>query len=149
MPSEEDYRKNMMNFQGYPMMFDKMKMPGFDMNNPMMQMNPMQRGFPPSFPMPGYPPMMRPPPYPFGPIPPLPNQMDPMMHKMNRPGMKPFQDPKAAPLTKKDKEKSVKKEEESGKVLEFSAPVASAEILKSLHVSVKHLQEPLFLFTCD
>lgn len=131
-----------------------MKMPGFEMPGSMMPMPGMPRGYPPAFSMPGYPPMMRPPPYMPGMpgmIPPLPNQMDPMMHKVPRMGpggAKPFPDPKAMPLVKKDKEKTVKKEEESEKVLEFPTPVISAETLRSLHVSIKHLQEPLFLFTC-
>jgi len=146
MPLEDDSRKMMMGFPGYPMMFDKMKMPGYDMGGPMMPMHGMQRGFPP-FGMPGFHQMMRPPQYPPGMIPPLP-QMDPMMQKMNRMAMKPFPDPKAVPQIKKEKEKSIKKEEETGKVLEFAPPLISAEILRSLHVSVKHLQEPLFLFTC-
>jgi hypothetical protein len=149
MPPEDEYRKSMMGFQGYPMMYDMKKMPGFDMGGPMMQMPGMPRVFPPNaFPMPGYPPMMRPPPYLPGMMPPLPNQMDPMMHHKMKMGIKPFPDPKAAPSTKKEKEKTVKKEEESGKVLEFAPPIIPAETLKSLHVSVKHLQEPLFLFSC-
>jgi len=127
-----------------------MKMPpGYDMGAPMMPMHGMQRGFPSAFPMPGYPSMMRPPMYPPGMIPPLPNQMDPMMSKMGRMGMKPFPDPKAAvPTSKKEKEKSIKKEEESGKVLEFPPNITTAETFRSLHLSVKNLQEPLFLFTC-
>jgi len=140
----------MMGFPGYPMMPFDSKMPQFEMGNQMMHMSGMHRGFPHGFPMPGYPPMMRPPHYPPGMIPPLPNQMDPMRSRMpdNRMMMKPFPDQKAAPLMKKEKEKSIKKEEEAGKVLEFTPPVISAETLRSLHVSVKHLQEPLFLTTC-
>jgi len=127
-----------------------MKMPpGFDMGGPMMPMPGMQRGFPSPFPMPGYPSMMRPPMYPPGMIPPLPNAMDPMMPKMGRMPMKAFNDPKAtAPVNKKEKEKSMKKEEDSGKVLEFPPNVTTAETFRSLHLSVKNLQEPLFLFTC-
>jgi len=150
MPPESDYGKNMMDYQGYPMMFNKMKMPAFEMHNPMM-MPGMPRGYPPAFSMPGYP-MVRPPPYMPGMIPPLPNQMDPMaMHQKGPrmgPGAKPFPDQKTVPLAKKDKEKSVKKEEESEKVLEFAPPTILAETLRSLHVSVQHLQEPLFLYTC-
>lgn len=151
MQIEDEYRKNpMMGFPNYPMMYDKNRMPGFEMGGgPMMPMPGMQRGFPSPFPMP-YPSMMRPPMYPPGLMPPLPNQMDPMMNKMGgRMGGKPFIDPKAAiPAGKKEKEKSVKKEEESGKVLEFPPVAVNAEIFKSLHLSVKSLQEPLFLFTC-
>lgn len=149
MMTEDGYpAKNMGGFPGYPMG----KMPGFDMGGPMMPMPGMPRfpqAFPQGFPMPGYP--MRPQYPPL--IPPLPNQMnpmDPMMPKMNqnRPGgMKPFPDQKSVPMINKDKEKSTKKEE-SGKVLEFTAPSITAETLRSMHVSVKHVQEPLFLFTC-
>lgn len=126
-----------------------MKMPpGYEMGGPMMPMPGMPRVYPPAFQMPGYP-MMRPPMYPPGMMPPMPGHMD-MMHKMNRMGgaMKPFPDTKTAPLVKKEKEKNVKKEEEPGKVLEFAPPVIAAETLKSLHLSVKYLQEPLFLLTC-
>jgi len=136
----------MMPFHNYPMMYDKAKFPpGFDMPNPMMPMH-MPR-FPGAFPMPGYPSMVRPPMYPSGVLPPLPNQMD--MMKMNRMQMKPYPDHKAvAPSSKKEKEKSVKKEEESGKIIEFPPTAITAENLRSMHVSVKHIQEPLFLLTC-
>ncbi len=124
-----------------------MKMPNFEMGGPMMPMPGMQRVFP-SYPMPGYPSMMRPPMYPPGMIPPVPNQMDPMMSKMGRMAMKPFPDPKAVIPIKKEKEKSAKKDEENGKLLEFPVNLSLAETFRSLHLSIKNLQEPLFLATC-
>ena len=123
---------------------------GFGMENHMMSFGGMRGGFPPGFPMPGYHPMFRPPMFPPG-IPPMPNNNNNMdmspMQKMNRMGVKTFMDPKAVPLTKKDKEKTVKKEEENGKILDFPQPMHTAEIFKSLQLSVKHAQEPLLLFT--
>lgn len=144
---EEMHHENMMPFHNYPMMYDKAKFPpGFDMGGPMMPMHRMPQ-FPGAFPMPGYPSMIRPPMYPQGVMPPLPNQMD--MMKMNRMQMKPYPDHKAvAPSSKKEKEKSVKKEEESGKIVEFPPTLITAENFRSIHLSIKHIQEPLFLLTC-
>jgi len=123
-------------------------MPGYDMSNPMMAGMPgMGRGMYPGYPMPGYP-MVAPPMYPRGTVPPLPGQMDPMAKNphMAKMGMKPFPDPKMMPGIKKDKEKTDKKEE-TGRILDISLPIGLPEIFKSLQVSIKNLQEPLFLNT--
>jgi len=139
MSNEEEGRGPMM--FPYPMMFDK-KMPGFEPGGPMMSMPGMPRMFPHQFPMPGYAPMIRPPPmYPPGMIPPLPNPIE------GRMPTKPFVNPKIGPVVK-EKDKIAKKQEESGKVIELPSDVISAEIFRSIQLSVKNLQEPLYLLGC-
>lgn len=49
------------------------------------------------------------------------------------------------PVVKKEKEKTPKKEENTGKLLDIEAPKGARELFKTIQFSAKQLSEPLLL----